>query len=246
MRNEENWKPSKFLSQNNELHVNKKSADLHPRSWIVTECTATAYNRYSSDFFKGKVLDLGCGLCPFYPLYKDKSSSLLCVDWANSLHKNPYTDLKCDITKPIPLDGQSFDTVILSDVLEHISEPENLLIEIHRLLRQDGHLILNVPFLYWIHEAPCDFYRYTEFGLKFLLETANFKLEVLEPVGGLLESWADITTKLSSYIPVAKHFMPQILFNLTFLLKKMGLVRSKFENLDKLFPLGYFAVARKL
>lgn len=246
MKNEDNWKKSKFTFTDQELHVNKQDVKLGVQSYIITECIATLYSKYLPRFIKGDLLDLGCGMCPIYILYKKYSSSIFCVDWSNSLHANPYTDLECDITEPIPLNSDSFDSVILSDVLEHVSKPEKLLVEIQRLLRQDGYLILNVPFLYWIHESPNDFYRYTEFALNLLLRNSNFEVEVLEPIGGLLETWADITAKLTSYIPGIKHFVPWTLFSLVFLLRNVKFIKSRFEQLDKLFPLGYFVVARKL
>lgn len=246
MRNEEAWKPSKFIKVDEKIFLNKHYASFPIRSWVVTECTAISYNRHAAKYLKGSILDIGCGLCPFYGLYKSNASSIFCIDWPNSYHASPYTDLECDITQHIPLESSTFDSILLSDVLEHISKPETLLSEIHRLLTVNGYLVFNVPFLYWIHEQPYDFYRYTEYGLRLLLENASFKLEVIEPVGGALETWSDLTIKLSSYFPIIKYIIPWILFNSAFKLSKISFVKAKFEQLDLAFPLGYFVVARKV
>lgn len=245
MNNQVTWQETKYLITNNNLTINNKSYQLHPKSWIITECVAQLYGQYLPSYAKGDILDLGCGMCPLYGYYKQFSSSVFCIDWENSLHTNPYIDLACDINNSIPLEGNLFDTVILSDVLEHIAKPQNLLSEINRLLKQEGVLIMNVPFLYWIHEAPYDFYRYTEFSLKDYLKSSGFKLEIFEVVGGALEVWADITAKLSFYIPILGKFLPQFLFYSIFMLKNNGYVQRKFEVLDQTFPLGYFVVARK-
>jgi len=51
-------------------------------------------------------------------------------------------------TKKLPFNENEFDTVILSDVLEHLPTPENIINEIYRVLAKNGKLLLNVPFLY--------------------------------------------------------------------------------------------------
>ena len=245
MRNEKEWKPSKFSYQKEELHVNKKFHKLQVSSWLVTESVAIAYNQYASNYVRGDLLDLGCGLCPFYGFYRERVSSVFCVDWPSSYHNSPYTDLECDISKQIPLEDSSFDVVLLSDVLEHIPTPDNLLNEIHRILRKDGCLILNVPFLYWIHEAPYDFFRYTEYGLKFLIENADFHLEIIQPVGGLLETWGDLTIKITSNIPAFRYLIPKFLFHLITIFKDLDFLQKKMTQLNRAFPLGYLVVARK-
>ena len=61
----------------------------------------------------------------------------------------PYVkaDLCC-----LPFGGQTFDYVICTEVLEHIPNPELVLLEWHRVLRKEGHLVISVPhepFFHW-------------------------------------------------------------------------------------------------
>lgn len=80
----------------------------------------------------------------------------------------------------LPFRNNSFDVVILFDVLEHLEKPREALEDIKRVLKTDGTLLLNLPFVYPIHDAPFDFQRYTYFGLKRELEISGFVVEELE------------------------------------------------------------------
>jgi SAM-dependent methyltransferase len=80
----------------------------------------------------------------------------------------------------LPLCDESFDTVILLEVLEHLEEPQKALAEIRRVLKPGGTLILTIPFLYPVHDAPFDFQRYTRFGLERELKASGFHIEELE------------------------------------------------------------------
>jgi SAM-dependent methyltransferase len=62
-----------------------------------------------------------------------------------------------------------FDVVFLMEVLEHVAAPDAALSEIHRVLAPGGRVVLSTPFLLEIHEAPHDYYRFTDFGLRHLL-----------------------------------------------------------------------------
>jgi SAM-dependent methyltransferase len=118
------------------------------------------------------------------------------VDWDNSFHENPLLDLVTDLNKPLPLEDETFDTVLLSDVLEHIAEPQNLLNEISRTLKSNsGVLLLNVPFFYPIHEEPFDFHRYTRFSLERMCGVAGLTVLEISPIGGLPEILIDIASK---------------------------------------------------
>ena len=68
-----------------------------------------------------------------------------------------------------PLNAAEFDVVVISEVLEHVHSPHFAMDNIRNALRPGGCLILTTPFAFPIHEAPHDYYRYTRYGLAFLL-----------------------------------------------------------------------------
>jgi len=74
----------------------------------------------------------------------------------------------------IPLQDNFFDAVIVQAVLEHVLEPQTVVGEIHRVLKEDGMVYAETPFLQHVHEGPYDFTRFTESGHRYLFR--NFKL----------------------------------------------------------------------
>lgn len=145
----------------------------------------------------GRLLDLGCGYVPYYEVYKPLIVDNVYVDWPSSLHQNEFLDHQCDITKPLPLASESFDTIILTEVMEHIAEPWNTWTEISRLLRPGGKVLVSVPFVYILHEEPHDYYRYTKFALQRFVENAGLTVLSISNVGGLPEIFADLIAKES-------------------------------------------------
>ncbi|MGC2814152.1 MAG: methyltransferase domain-containing protein [Candidatus Acidiferrum sp.] len=75
-----------------------------------------------------------------------------------------------------PLAAEQFDLVIAEQVFEHILRPDLAAKNIHAMLRPGGYFVVNTPFLVKIHEFPVDMYRWTEPGLRQLLEVAGFNV----------------------------------------------------------------------
>jgi SAM-dependent methyltransferase len=75
-------------------------------------------------------------------------------------------------------------------VLEHVPEPNLVLEEFHRILKSGGHIFITTPFMHPLHEEPYDFYRYTPYALKTLVESAGFEVMFITPRGGWIVSIA--------------------------------------------------------
>lgn len=246
MKNIDEWTPSKFVYHRGRLIASRNTKEAGLPSRLIVGIVAEYYDTYIKQFAKGRLIDLGCGKVPLFEVYRDYADEIICVDWENTLHQNQFVDFECDLNEHLPFIDGEFDTIILSDVLEHIQKPDQLWAEMARILRMDGHIIMNVPFYYWIHEAPYDFYRYTEFALRRFAESNGFQVEVLNPVGGSPEILADILAKNLYYIPVFGKFVAMVVQGLAlfFIRTKFGISISKRTN--RVFPLGYFMVARRV
>lgn len=83
----------------------------------------------------------------------------------------------------IPLKTESFECVVLSEVLEHVRAPQNVMKEVHRVLKPNGKVFITVPFMYRIHADPYDYGRYTDQFWKELLNDLGFKIVILERHG---------------------------------------------------------------
>ena len=86
-------------------------------------------------------------------------------------------DIVMDVTN-LEFNDNSFDLVIMMEVLEHVKEPKKALSEIYRVLSHNGKLIMSTPFILGIHDEPYDYYRFTKYGLEYLL--SDFKIEIQE------------------------------------------------------------------
>lgn len=141
----------------------------------------------------GAVVDLGCGKRPFEEDILARASSYFGVDWGNSIHEL-RADLVADLNARLPLESATADHVVSFEVLEHVAEPDVMLSEAHRILRPGGLLTLSVPFQWWVHEAPYDYYRYTCHGLEHILAKAGFQEIEVRPTSGF---WAMACLKLN-------------------------------------------------
>lgn len=245
MKNTEQWKPSKFVYVAGKLKASRNPKEVNISSRLVADITAAFYDTTIKTHVSGKLLDLGCGKVPLYHAYKDFVTGVVCVDWSGSLHKNQYLDYEMDLNQKLNFADNSFDTVILSDVLEHIRKPDFLMSEIFRVLSPEGKLLMNVPFYYWLHEEPYDYYRFTKFALKSIAEDAGFSINKLEATGGAPEILADIISKLIIKVPFAGILMSKAIQAIAhfFIGFKAGKKISA-KTADK-FPLGYFMIAQK-
>jgi SAM-dependent methyltransferase len=91
-----------------------------------------------------------------------------------------------DLGARLPYPDGSFDTVLCTQVLEHVPDAELAMAEIARVLRPGGHALVTVPFLYPTHEAPYDFWRYTHHGLAGLVGRHGLEPLAVEAQGGPL------------------------------------------------------------
>jgi ubiquinone/menaquinone biosynthesis C-methylase UbiE len=182
---------------------------------------------------------------PLYQSYKDFATEVICADWEHSEHYTSHLDYVCDLNKKLPFQDQEFDTIILSDVLEHLLNPQDLWFEMFRILKSGGKVILNIPFLYKLHEIPYDYFRYTEYALKNFAEQSGFTIIVLEPVGGALETLTDLRAKIWVNFPVIGRFLAVLIqeVNAVFLRTNWG--KRLTAKTRRHFPIGYFMIVQK-
>ena len=131
----------------------------------------------------GIMLDVGCGMKPYEGLLKPPGSRYLGTDWPVTMDGSYGNRTRADFfsdSMVLPFRESTFDTIISTQMLEHVRQPEVVIPEMARVLKPNGILILSAPMTWPLHEEPHDYYRYTIHGLRHLLEEAE--LEILDEI----------------------------------------------------------------
>lgn len=84
-------------------------------------------------------------------------------------------DLRLDVRAMPEIASGAFDAVFCSGVLEHVDDCHAAVAECHRALKSGGVFLVGVPFSQKIHRAPLDFWRFTEFGFRYLLRAFTIR-----------------------------------------------------------------------
>ncbi len=237
MRNYEFWSPSKYILGPQGWSASRDSNELHNGSRFIAALQIEKYASIIKVHAHGVLCDVGCGKVPLYGVYKDQVKQTFCIDW----QVNNYIDIVGDLNRNLPLQDAIFDTVICSDVLEHIYHPSNLMVEITRTLKPGGRLLLFVPFYYILHEIPHDYFRYSEFALRKFAEENNLKILYLEANGGLPEIIFDMLAKLLNF----SGLLTSINYYLCTFLVHTRFVKYLSAHSMQRYPVGYSLVAEK-
>ena len=128
---------------------------------------------HTKHYVFGETLDYGAGTAKYQGLVRPHASTYTTFDMVAGEH----IDIIGDVLKP-PFADASFDTIISTQVLEHVERPWVMVAEMNRILRPGGVCIVTAPFMIPYHADPYDFFRYTTEGLKSLFKNENF--EVIE------------------------------------------------------------------
>ena len=241
MRNREIWRESKYVWAKGGLRSSADVSEVRIESRFLGDILAQAYASAIQQHARGRLLDLGCGKAPLYGIYRGCTEEIICVDWVNTRHRSPYLDLEQDLNQPLPVAAASIDTMLATDVLEHIAHPSDLWREMARLLAPGGKLILGVPFLYGVHEAPYDYFRYTEFALQMFCRENGLAVVELKRMGGSPEVQIDFAAKHLGFSRIAS----VCLYHLGRLFVRSPLGQRLSQLSAPYFPLGYCLVARK-
>lgn len=122
----------------------------------------------------GRVLDVGCGSKPYKNIIPHTEYIGLEFDTPEN-RASKQAEFFYDGVH-FPLKDAEFDSILTTQVLEHVFTPEIFAAELSRVLKPGGKMLLTVPFVWDEHEQPYDFGRYSSFGLKALLERHGFEI----------------------------------------------------------------------
>ncbi len=123
------------------------------------------------------VLDIGCGEKPYY--HQSIKAKIVCVD----IKHTEKTHVVCDAMS-LPLKKSRFNGIICVNSLYYYNNPFRAVKEFSKILKKNGKLVIVMPFIYPIHDAPDDKYRFTEYGIRELLKN-DFDIKEIKTIGGI-------------------------------------------------------------
>ncbi|MCX7858349.1 MAG: methyltransferase domain-containing protein [Deltaproteobacteria bacterium] len=131
----------------------------------------------------GVLLDVGCGIKPYQKAFQPYVKHYIGLEYSP---KTVYRGHKADIfgdAMNLPFADASIDTILCTEVLEHLPRPWEAIAEFYRVLRPNGILIITAPFFFPIHDK-LDFFRYTPKGISSLMKQNGLEVEEIKPLSG--------------------------------------------------------------
>ena len=154
-------------------------ANFHQTREVIT---------YAQKHISGKTLDLGAGSGKYREIIKQKTSEYIAFD----MMPGENVDVVGDALN-LPFPERSFNTVVSTQVLEHVERPWLMIKEIHRVLKENGICILTAPFLIPYHPDPHDYFRYTKEGMASLFKNESFEIIECDYYGKIFTVFSEMT-----------------------------------------------------
>ncbi|MGE0267281.1 MAG: class I SAM-dependent methyltransferase [Candidatus Omnitrophota bacterium] len=213
---------------------------LSPAMYIIVKQILPAIDLYC----RGKLLDIGAGHMPLKRILENKVGPYDTLDVEARTGNVTFIGSVLDMHM---IQAGVYDTAVSFAVLEHVPDPFRAVAEINRILKIDGYFLLSLPHVSRLHEIPHDYFRFTEFGIKALLEKNGFEIIELQRSGTLLSLLAHqistVLIGLTWHIPVFNQFI--FWLNKLLIVYPLSWIDMRFMK-NSLTPMNYFCVARKI
>lgn len=181
------------------------------------------------------VLDAGAGEAQYAPMFEGLRYTAVDLGIGDAAWSYQALDAVADLAK-LPFADGTFDAAVNIVTLEHVREPQLVVQELARVLKPGGALLLVTPLEWEEHQQPHDYYRYTRYGVTWLLESAGMRVEKLDAAGGIFRL---LSRRLLGAGMQAPLLLP--------LFAPLALVLPLLDRFDsrRHFTLGHICVARK-
>ncbi|PIR53251.1 hypothetical protein COU76_02055 [Candidatus Peregrinibacteria bacterium CG10_big_fil_rev_8_21_14_0_10_49_10] len=192
--------------------------------------------------FSGSVVDIGAGEKRYAQLFAH------CAEYRTlDVREETKPDIVSSI-EAIPLQDASVDGVVCTQVLGDVWDVQKAVTEMIRVLKPGGLLLITESLLNEEHDEPHDYWRFTEFAWRKLLEEAC-TIEVLEKRGGFFTELAQqrIRYRIEKHHLYSRKIVGRLANIWATILGKWALMRDRLDTsaANKKFPLGYCIFARK-
>ena len=177
----------------------RRQPRLSSPTWVVRNSLARWLEEQAAELGGGervRILDVGCGVKPYYPFFAAVASEYVGVD----VVENPAAELIGRV-EALPVDDAAFDVVLCTQVLEHCDDPAQAVRELRRVTRRSGRVLASTHGVQVYHPSPVDYWRWTHEGLRRLFEqNADWASLSVTPAAGTASALAML---LGTYVEIA-------------------------------------------
>jgi len=197
-------------------------------------------NFYVNNYAKGVILEVGAGGSYLKNRFIDSNESWVTTDY----DIRADVDIRCD-GQSLPFNENLFDTIICIDVIEHVTNPHQMIGELVRVLKPEGVLILSTPFFFYLHESPNDFTRFSKYGLINIFRSSKMKIIDLKSTGGIIATLGILVTASIVHIFHRFKYLCNLLLLINKYFQKLLEPIDLFINKNEKFSQGNFIILKK-
>ncbi len=247
LRENKNTYPCKFKKPEDFMFIRPNEKLKHIPSFLrklIVKPTNFYFLKFASSKVKSNetILDAGAGDCVLKEFFQHAKYISCDLKLAKTEYKYGDIDIFCDLTQ-LSRHIKHVDNIICWAVLEHCKEPGAVIEQFSKILKKGGNLFICVPFIHPLHQEPDDYFRFTKYGIKHLLEKNNFKVNSLVPRGGVFQLFISNLTYMADLMPKLLKYLFYII-----LIAPLMIITNKLDNIDKkkLNTIGYIVYAKKI
>jgi SAM-dependent methyltransferase len=226
---------------------------LRPRLWywdylglrpLLEELKA--FSRMAESEGAKGILDLGCGIKPYRPLFPYAQRYV-----GFDREKHDGVDV-VGLNWELPFMEGEFDALISTQVFEHTRRVAETVQEIRRVVKHGGLIFISVPLAFPEHETPSDFWRFTKYGLREIFE--EFDIIRINPQSGYLNTLMRLLNAFLAYLPGSGYWLAPVFFvnnvagilfdRIAHALGQLAPLRESYERLYLGFTESYVVVLR--
>lgn len=194
---------------------------------------------------RGRMLDYGCGSSPYKPFMPNINEYV-----GADINPDSNPDILITENAPLPETMGEFDSILCTQVLEHVRDYHKVLKTLSTSLHAGGTLIISVPFIYNIHDAPHDFRRFSQFGIvealgeDFTIVDIRKQGAVGSTISILFLNWIHTALNENRAIRIIKGLLLPLTITLSLTVNTLGFFLDKIDKTDSLYN-NLLVVAQK-
>lgn len=163
---------------------------LYSAFWVVRRLRQVI--RQHAKYAHGRMLDVGCGLKPREKRFAPYVTEHIGIDYSPVSGYRGNRSEVCGNAAALPFANGSFDTVLCTELVVDLPDPERTIGEFARVLAPGGTIMATAAFVYPVHDRN-DYFRFSPDGLGVIMRRHGLEVERVVPTSGTAVTLAVMT-----------------------------------------------------